>query len=327
MLCIICNDKISSSDTLLLNAKGVHNECLKLYQSGDTPYDSERHKLEKSIIDTRQEREALRNESTEHDDEKIKFNKLLLNLTRKKRNLNSTFSKIANIFNPNFNERITNNENLIKETKAIIKKIEDKIQSVLISRKEKEIEIDKFISKTNESLEGILKKISEFKDQRKEKLFEIYSYWLERPPDWESRRELILNEQNYCNSCGELNLLHIHHKRQLRDGGTHKLDNLEVLCEKCHSDAHGGRKFRYNKKDRQTAYAKHYKILQKAIEDKKPLMLNYEKYNGEKSQRVIHPKLFERWGESLLVETHCEMRGEMRRFNLIRIKKLKQIEH
>ena len=82
-----------------------------------------------------------------------------------------------------------------------------------------------------------------------------------------------------------------------------------------------------NKKDRQTAYAKHYKILQKAIEDKKPLMLNYEKYNGEKSQRVIHPKLFERWGESLLVETHCEMRGEMRRFNLIRIKKLKQIEH
>jgi predicted DNA-binding transcriptional regulator YafY len=67
-------------------------------------------------------------------------------------------------------------------------------------------------------------------------------------------------------------------------------------------------------------------ICKKKIDSSDTLLLNYQKYNGEKSQRVIHPKLIVRWGESLLVESHDELRNEMRRFNLIRIKKLKPIK-
>lgn len=326
MLCIICNKKTSNTDTLLLNAKGVHNECLNLYTSGDTPFDSERHRLEKSIIDTRKEREVLRSNDTEYDKEISSFNDQIKKLNTEKRNLNSTFSKIANIFNSNFNDKLVENENLIKEARINLNKVEKKRLSVLRSREDRESEINEFVTETNKLIEAIYKKIAEFKNQRRDKLFEIYSYWLERPPDWESRREMVLDEGSYCVSCGEINSLHIHHKRQIKDGGTHKLENLEVLCEDCHSQAHGGRKFRYKNRERETAYSKHYRMLQKAIEDKQPLMLHYQKYNGEKSQRIIHPKLIERWGESLLVETHDELRNEMRRFNLIRIKKLKPIK-
>ena len=326
MLCIICNKKISNSDTLLLNANGVHNECLNLYLSGDTPFDSERHRLEKSIIDTRKEREELRSVNTEYDDEVTNFSAQIKKLNKEKRNLNSTFSKITNMFNSNFNDRLGENENLIKEARINFNKAEKKRLSVLRSRKDRESEINEFVTETNKLIKVIYEKIAEFKNHRKDKLFEIYSYWLERPPDWESRREMILDEGSYCVSCGEINLLHIHHKRQVKDGGTHKLENLEVLCEDCHSEAHGGRKFRYKNKERETAYSKNYRMLQKAIEDKQPLMLHYQKYNGEKSQRVIHPKLIVRWGVSLLVESHDELRNEMRRFNLIRIKKLKPVK-
>ena len=269
MLCFICNKKVNSSDILLLNAKGIHNDCLEDIKSNDTRHDS--------IIQN--------------------YQSVLVELEEKRRNVNSFFNRLTNIFigpDLNINDQILEIEKRISGIKSIIVNSEKDRESILIERKE-------LLSKT-------------------------YDFWLERPPDWEERRGLILNEESFCNACGELYSLHIHHKRQIKDGGTHKLENLEVLCEDCHSDAHGGRKFRYNKKERETKYSKHYKILLKAIEDKKPLMLNYEKYNGEKSQRVIHPKLFERWGESLIVQTHCELRNDKRNFNLIRIKKLKPIK-
>ena len=65
-------------------------------------------------------------------------------------------------------------------------------------------------------------------------LIQFYDYWLERPPDWDDRRQSLLEEINYCEECGESdNRLHIHHKTSISKGGSHTLSNLVASCSHC----------------------------------------------------------------------------------------------
>jgi len=61
------------------------------------------------------------------------------------------------------------------------------------------------------------------------------------PEDWSYRRELIIRKfKSKCISCDERieNNIHIHHIVPISKGGDHSLDNLELLCEKCHCEKH-----------------------------------------------------------------------------------------
>lgn len=55
------------------------------------------------------------------------------------------------------------------------------------------------------------------------------------PPDWESRRQEILERDGKsCVICGEQEHLHIHHVRPISWGGCHTPQNLITLCRNCH---------------------------------------------------------------------------------------------
>lgn len=51
---------------------------------------------------------------------------------------------------------------------------------------------------------------------------------------WRKIRWTFLCEHPFCDVCGEL-AVDVHHKRTLREGGTHDLGNLQALCHACHS--------------------------------------------------------------------------------------------
>ena len=54
---------------------------------------------------------------------------------------------------------------------------------------------------------------------------------------WAETRTEVLKRDGYrCVRCGSTELLDVHHKIARQHGGTDDLDNLEVLCRKCHQD-------------------------------------------------------------------------------------------
>lgn len=54
------------------------------------------------------------------------------------------------------------------------------------------------------------------------------------------RLYLLTKANGKCQHCGLVivDKFHIHHKIKYIDGGTDKLDNLEVLCVSCHGKTH-----------------------------------------------------------------------------------------
>ena len=42
-----------------------------------------------------------------------------------------------------------------------------------------------------------------------------------------------------CSKCGRKFVLTIHHVRPRSEGGTHDLENLVLLCNRCHRQVHG----------------------------------------------------------------------------------------
>jgi len=85
----------------------------------------------------------------------------------------------------------------------------------------------------------------------------LYDYYWERPPDWEERGYQIIIKYNWtCQHCGrrmERSVVpfHIHHLiHTAKPEGNHKLDNLTLLCEICHSKMPGHHLVKANRKKR-----------------------------------------------------------------------------
>lgn len=63
------------------------------------------------------------------------------------------------------------------------------------------------------------------------------------PPDWDARREVVWDRQDYCCArCGrykgDVRTAAVHHVVHLADGGGNSLDNLVGLCGDCHALMH-----------------------------------------------------------------------------------------
>ena len=99
---------------------------------------------------------------------------------------------------------------------------------------------------SKESVKAEIKKLEEEMAPFKLKLQNLYDYYWERPPDWEERSLQIIRKHNWtCQHCGRQMLgsvvpINIHHiiPRAMPEGN-HKLDNLTLLCEICHSKMPG----------------------------------------------------------------------------------------
>lgn len=55
-------------------------------------------------------------------------------------------------------------------------------------------------------------------------------------PSW--RKEIFKIKSKKCHICGDTEFLEIHHLIALKNGGTNDINNLLVLCQKCHKLVH-----------------------------------------------------------------------------------------
>lgn len=65
----------------------------------------------------------------------------------------------------------------------------------------------------------------------------MYGYMLELSrSNWRRIKKVVLERDGYvCMQCGKVNRLStVHHIISYRNGGTHDLNNLVVLCRSCH---------------------------------------------------------------------------------------------
>jgi hypothetical protein len=95
-------------------------------------------------------------------------------------------------------------------------------------------------------------------------LQDIYKEYWDLPPDWQWRREEVMERDLCCQDCGRQmgNFrtgykskvpFHVHHKiPKSNSGGNHSLDNLILLCEICHAkqDGYGHESIKYFRKKR-----------------------------------------------------------------------------
>lgn len=165
----------------------------------------------------------------------------------------------------------------------------------------------------------------------RERVSSIYDYFLTYPPDWESRRAIIIRRDGeHCSSCGGRKKPHLHHKNPLSRGGSNKTDNLVLLCESCHSRAHGGRDFSGSFNHQETAFSKRVANIRYAIATNKNVQFGYRKPSdkGHKQRKVSPTELTivdhrSGPGSTLCLRGYCEMRKAERVFALKRMRALK----
>jgi hypothetical protein len=159
-------------------------------------------------------------------------------------------------------------------------------------------------------------------------LRELWDFWPEYPPDWDQRQHTARTAAGSCERCHSHRHLHVHHRVRRGNGGNHRPENLEVLCEKCHGREHrkdfSGRKFRDD--THPSAFAQRIEILRSAIANQQAVRFSYRKYDGESSTRTITPKLLKQVGHSLCVEGWCHLRNDTRSFAIRRMRGVKLVE-
>lgn len=177
-------------------------------------------------------------------------------------------------------------------------------------------------------------------------LVQIHDVWPGYPPDWNQRREYIRDRDDYCCAeCGVVDRLQLHHRRPIRQGGTHRLENLVLLCASCHSEAHGGKEFKYRgpqdvNDDLPNAFEKKLALINKAIAEKKDVHFRYKKRDGTITERSVTPRELRKLsieeiqfliGDKVPIKKegrlclfgYCHLRRDKRTFAIDRIYKLR----
>ena len=127
-------------------------------------------------------------------------------------------------------------------------------------------------------------------------VLQIHDVWPGYPPDWDTRRAQVgARDQYYCAECGVGKMLQLHHRRAIREGGTHRLDNLVLLCASCHSEAHGGKELKYKgpqsvDDDLPNAVERKIALINKALAQKKDVHFRYRKSDGTITSRNVTPR-------------------------------------
>ena len=185
---------------------------------------------------------------------------------------------------------------------------------------------------------NIIKSKNELSDEEKKKKLalqkEIWDYWPTYPPDWDSRRDELLRERGgRCQKCKAVNNLHAHHKTPFWKGGSNTLENLELLCAKCHGDEHG-RDFEKNGfGQKHTVVSDKEEMIAEAIKNASKITFMYKKRDPNTgrpqtrgSRRTIQPKVFKDFNSSRCVIGHCDLRNAERAFAIRRMYKVQLLD-
>lgn len=172
---------------------------------------------------------------------------------------------------------------------------------------------------------------------REAALKDIYDFWPDYPPDWGERKaELQLLKNERCEACGATERLQGHHKVPFWQGGSNKLDNLELLCIDCHGKEHGKDFRRDGFNEAHSKLTDKEELIASAIREGRKISFMYKKWDKDAGRpakrgqrRTIMPERFvdiessRRTGFTRCVEGHCELRNATRRFATQRMYKLK----
>jgi len=195
----------------------------------------------------------------------------------------------------------------------------------------KQIDVDT-ISQRRSELESLKKTAESELLSIRLKLESLYDYWPETPPDWDIRREKVADRSGRrCQKCSSRNVeKHVHHKVPVSRGGSHRIENLEYLCLKCHKKEHHDRDVSVSDKVmtpvNRPVFSDRLDMIRQAIDKKLIISFNYEKFEGDRSTRSIKPfELFQK-KTTLCVRGFCYLRNEDRFFAIKRMTAVKIVE-
>ena len=161
----------------------------------------------------------------------------------------------------------------------------------------------------------------------------VHDYMLQYPPDWKQRCNMLKEKiGNYyygiCSKCGTSKNLHVHHNIPLSQGGSNKIENLILLCDKCHLKYHNREKFS-NKKFVRLSIQNKIEIINNAIYNNKYIEFYYKKKDDQEyMKRIIKPYYFKNVPHihssesTLCIKGLCFIRNADRTFALKRMKNI-----
>src|SRR3990167_894245 len=132
-----------------------------------------------------------------------------------------------------------------------------------------------------------------------------------------------------CRKCGKKKNLQVHHKTPLSAGGTNDLDNLTILCSWCHGKVHnksmrfydeGVDLSNYGQGAYRTPDSFLIRRIQRAIDNKNSLLIDYSDNTSKVTRRRIRPIELMKKDRRLYLKSYCELRSDDRTFRLDRIR-------
>lgn len=227
-------------------------------------------------------------------------------------------------------------------------------ESFFGERTAKETERRRQLSQAQSQLQKVMRELNDFEStaetikdaaendlkSAKAILKSVYDYWPGYPPDWEERRDELHEAVGAkCQRCGfkkyrnrptdEKRTFHVHHKVAISKGGNHKIDNLKLLCRKCHQKEHP---YDIDKdlesmgiRQLQTKFTEKVALINKAIETQATLRFKYKKRNGQIMIRKIYPKeiTLDCYKHKVrVVSGFCHVRNDTRFFTISRMSQL-----
>jgi hypothetical protein len=170
----------------------------------------------------------------------------------------------------------------------------------------------------------------------------VFDHWPEYPPDWEDRsRSAIEDSGHSCNRCQRSYPLQSHHRKPLSSGGSHRSENLEVLCKECHLHAHGTFQFKEGAvptterhfSNKPTRYEKRMETIYEAIKLGKDVRFTYRKSDKTETERQVSPDRIDfpdgEYKQSIpspCLYGYCHLRNKNQTFNIGRMLNLKIVK-
>lgn len=158
-------------------------------------------------------------------------------------------------------------------------------------------------------------------------LYWTLTHWPTYPPDWEIRRRRILERDHYtCQKCGESEeLLHVHHKKPIEDGGLHTSKNLICLCWHCHEEEHGHPVDIHTGRKGESGFSKKMRILNQAMQGHKSVHFHYRDQKNKETDRNFTPQSWPNPNDyhgAVCISGYCHLRHDLRTFIVHRISRL-----
>ena len=217
---------------------------------------------------------------------------------------------------------------------------EDEIESVL-RKQNQQLILSLFVQTevTDEEVvsEDEIKTLSSELQKLKGILFTIYDFLPSWPPDWNERRQyLIQRNGSICSYCEKEQHVYLIHEIPLCEEGTNELQNLELICKTCHENTYGkGDIFSsFTLDPDQSEFTEYFKEIQDAIDNNQRIRFAYKKPKAKSCMtRVVIPERFlnipnnRESGKTLCVEGFCELRQDIRVFALERMQEVEVLDY